>query len=76
MFKIALAIFIICVSRLAYSGVYHPQVYMWEWSVTIGSAGLLLRSWFAKAARDEMIESMYSKYDGPDRGKQPEYHGL
>ena len=76
MFKFLLGTFITCVAIILVSSVMHIHIFMWEWSVTIGSGGLLLRSWFAKSANDEMIASMYSKYDLPSNGKPPEYHGL
>ncbi|MEO8375300.1 MAG: hypothetical protein ABI471_08740 [Sphingomonas bacterium] len=76
MFKLSLSIFIICVSVLLVSSLLNIHIFFWEVSVTIGSAGLLLRIWLKKSAHDDMIESMYSKYDRPSNGKPPEYHGL
>ena len=76
MFKISLTIFSICVAFIIACSMMNIPIFMWAWAVTLGSAGLLLRSWLAKAAHDEMIESMYSKYDRPSNGKPPEYHGL
>jgi len=76
MFKLSLSIFTVCAGWLLVSSLMNIPIAFWEVSVTMGSAGLLLRSWLAKSANDEMIESMYSKYDRPGKGKAPEYHGL
>ena len=76
MFKISLTIFLTCASVLLVSALLNIHIFFWEVSVTVGSACVLLRSWLKKSAHDDMIESMYSKYDRPSNGKPPEYHGL
>lgn len=48
----------------------------WQWSITVALGMHAFRSWREKAAHDEKMESIYGRYDRPNNGKPPEYHGL